>query len=266
MRAVAVVGSLTSDVVDGRPPRPGGAPFYAAGALRLLGRPALIVTRCAESDRPALLPRLVAQGVPVEWVPSSATFRYRLDYRGEERSLVVEEAPGPWQPGPWLELLHGVRWIHVGALARGEFPPAVLAVLARGRLLSYDAQGLVRPEATGPVTLAGAPDAEVLRHVAILKLAEEEARVLVGGTDRAALASLGVREVVVTRGERGSLVLADGEVEDVPALPVRTADPTGAGDAFAVAYLVSRGAGLRPAASARRATAVVAELLVRRTR
>jgi sugar/nucleoside kinase (ribokinase family) len=101
----------------------------------------------------------------------------------------------------------------------------------------------------------------------VLKLAEEEARVLVGGPDEAALRSLGVPEVVVTLGSRGSLVLAEGRLERVAARPVDgKVDPTGAGDAFAAAYLVSRASGHAPAAAARRATAVVAGLLDGRLR
>jgi sugar/nucleoside kinase (ribokinase family) len=46
----------------------------------------------------------------------------------------------------------------------------------------------------------------------------------------------------------------------VPARLV-AADPTGAGDAFAVAYLGSRAGGHAPASAARRATALVAALL-----
>jgi sugar/nucleoside kinase (ribokinase family) len=49
-------------------------------------------------------------------------------------------------------------------------------------------------------------------------------------------------------------------VEHVPARLV-AADPTGAGDAFAVAYLGSRAGGHAPASAARRATALVAALL-----
>jgi sugar/nucleoside kinase (ribokinase family) len=263
VRGVAVVGSLASDVVDGGPPRPGGAPYYAAAALRLIGTPALIVTRCAESDRSSLLPRLVALGTPVEWVAADATFRFRLDYDGGERTLVLEEAPGPWSPGPWLQGLRSTRAVHVGPLTRGEFPAEVLAALARGRRLSLDGQGLVRAAGLGQVRLEREPDLDLLRHVRILKLAEDEAVALAGAADEASLAALGVAEVVVTRGAEGSLVLADGALEEVPAVPV-DADPTGAGDAFAIAYLVAREARLAPAAAARRATAVVAELLVRR--
>ena len=145
--------------------------------------------------------------------------------------------------------------MHVGALARSDFPAETLAALARDRRLSFDGQGLVRPARTGPLALDAEYDPEVLRHVSILKLAEEEARVLVGEPDADALRSLGVPEIVVTFGSEGSLVFAEGRLERVPARPVGgEVDPTGAGDAFIAAYLVSRSSGYAPVPAARRAT------------
>ena len=121
------------------------------------------------------------------------------------------------------------------------------------------------PARTGPLQLDAAYDPEVLRHVSILKLAEEEARTLVGEPDESALRSLGVPEVVVTLGSEGSLVLADGKLEQVPAQAAGEVDPTGAGDASRPSYLASRSSGHAPAAAARRATALVAGLLARRS-
>jgi sugar/nucleoside kinase (ribokinase family) len=97
-------------------------------------------------------------------------------------------------------------------------------------------------------------DHELLRHVWVLKLAEEEAEVLGDPT------ALGVREVVVTHGSRGATLYLRGHSERIPARAI-TGDPTGAGDAFATAYVVGRNAGFAPAGAARRATAVVASLL-----
>jgi len=76
-----------------------------------------------------------------------------------------------------------------------------------------------------------------------------------------------VAEVVVTLGSRGSLVLARGRLERVTARPLKgRVDPTGAGDAFAAAYLAGRAGGQSPVASARRATALVGGLLGGRAR
>jgi sugar/nucleoside kinase (ribokinase family) len=267
---VAVLGNLALDRVDGGPPRPGGGPFHAARALRTLDRTALVVARCAAADRALLQPPLVRLGVPVLWRTGAATARFAIDYdAGGDRRMVVEEVGSPWLPAD-LELgpeLARVAWLHVAPLARSDVPAETLAVLVRKCRLSFDGQGLVRPARTGPLELDADYDRDLLRFVSILKLAEEEARVLVGDPTERALRSLGVREVVVTRGSRGAIVLAAGKVEEVPVRPVRGAlDPTGAGDAFAASYLVSRSSGLAPAAAARRAAAVVAALLSGRRR
>jgi sugar/nucleoside kinase (ribokinase family) len=143
--------------------------------------------------------------------------------------------------------------VHVGPLARSDFPPETLAELARGRRLSYDGQGLVRPARTGPLVLDPAFDPALLRPVSILKLSEEEAEMV--GVEH------GVPEVLVTLGARGVVVHADGESVRVAATTRSSGDPTGAGDMFAAAYLVARADGAPPVAAAERACAVVAGLL-----
>jgi sugar/nucleoside kinase (ribokinase family) len=232
----------------------------------VLGRPALVGAKCAEADRRTLLPPLVGLGLPVLWRAGDSTAAFSFRYEGDRRSMVVDEVGPAWSVAD-LRGLERADWVHVGALARSDFPAETLAALARDRHVSFDGQGLVRPARTGPLQLDGDYDPEVLRHVNVLKLAEEEAHVLVGEPDEGALQSLAVPEVVVTLGSRGSLVLADGRLERVSARPVDGAiDPTGAGDSFAAAYLVSRAGGHAPVAAARRATALVAGLLGRRLR
>jgi len=264
VRPLAVVGNLSLDRVDGGEPRAGGAPFHAARALRVLGRPAIVAAKGAEADRRLLLPPLVRLGLPVLWRGGDSTAAFSFRYSGNLRSMVVD-ALGPVWTAADLRGLERAYWVHAGALARSDFPAETLAALARDRRLSFDGQGLVRPAATGPLALDAEYDPEVLRHVSVLKLAEEEARVLVGEPDAGALASLGVPEVVVTFGSEGSLVFAEGRLERVPARPAGgEADPTGAGDAFTAAYLVSRSAGYAPVPAAGRASAIVADLLARR--
>ena len=266
MPSLAVVGNLSRDLVDGGPPRVGGPPFHASRALRALNCRAVVAAKCAEGHRRELLPPLIALGVPVVWRPSSSTASFSFRYDGDRRLMSVDALGDPWTPAE-VRRLGGERWVHVGAVARSDFPAATLAELARERRVSLDGQGLVRPARTGPLKLDSDYDPEVLRFVSVLKLAEEEALAAVGEPTEDALRSLGVAEVVVTLGSRGSLVLADGRLERVVAVPVAgEIDPTGAGDAFAVAYLVSRQSGHAPVAAARRATALVSGLLGRRLR
>ena len=153
------------------------------------------------------------------------------------------------------------RWVHVAPLARTDFPAETLAALARGRRLSLDGAGpRARPARPGELRLDADYDPELL---APRLDAEAERR---GGRACSAIpaALLGVPEVVVTHGSRGSTVYVGGRAERVPALPRSRRDPTGAGDAFSISYVAARSAGLAPAAAARRATAVVGAVLAAR--
>jgi sugar/nucleoside kinase (ribokinase family) len=234
--------------------------------LRVLGRPSLVAVKGADADRRLLLPPLVRLGVPVLWRGGEKTAAFSFLYDGDRREMVVDALGPSWTPAD-LRGLERADWVHVGALARSDFPAATLAALARDHRISFDGQGLVRPDRRGPLELDAEYDPEVLRHVSVLKLAEDEARTVAGEPSEEALRALGVPEVLVTLGSRGSLVLAEGRLVAVPARAVDgEVDPTGAGDAFSAAYLVSRASGHAPVPAARRATALVAGLLGRRLR
>jgi sugar/nucleoside kinase (ribokinase family) len=254
MHRLGVVGLVTLDRVDGGLPRLGGAPFYAAQAMRLLGHPAVLATKVADEDRH----RLSALGLPVTARTAERTIVFRIENREEGRLMAIEELGDPWTPGDvraWLgATLAGCGWVHAGALTRADFPAETLAALRRGRRLSLDGQALVRPYRTGEIEFDAEFDREVLRQVDVLKLSEEEARELsLSPTDRS-LGSLGVPEIVLTLGRRGSIVYADGLAEHVPTRPLDWADPTGAGDVFMAAYASFRLRRHAPPSAARLAT------------
>ena len=178
--------------------------------------------------------------------------------------MAVDAIADPWTADELVGPLGAVRWVHVAPLTRSDFPASTLAALARGRRLSFDAQGLARPARTGPLALDADYDPEMLRSVSILKISDEEAELLVDGYSERALGCLGVPEVVVTLGSRGCIVYSDGVAELVRSHAVPSADPTGAGDSFATAYLAARSGGSPPVAAGRRACALVADLLAGR--
>lgn len=60
------------------------------------------------------------------------------------------------------------------------------------------------------------------------------------------VARLGPRTVVIKLGERGALVLHDGDLFESPAVPVTVVDTVGAGDAFVAGYLTERLTGASP--------------------
>ena len=264
MRPVAVVGSLSLDSVDGGPLRIGGGAYYGARALTALAYPARVVARCADADRTTLQPQLEAVGVPATVLAGRTTTRFSLQYSGQERQVVVESVGDGWSTKDAAAVnraLADCDWLHVAPLLRSDFPAATLAVIARGRRLSLDGQGLVRVARPGPLELDPDFDPALLEHVTVLKLAEEEAQTLTDDPEFTPLLELGVPEVVVTFGARGSLVLGEGIRERIHA-PRLPHDPTGAGDSFAAGYVAARSAGEGPVAAARGATDLVARLLV----
>jgi sugar/nucleoside kinase (ribokinase family) len=262
VRLLGVVGLVSLDRVDGGLPRLGGAPFYAARALRLLGHPAVVVTKLAAEDSGR---GLHALGVPVVSRPAARTIAFRIENERGGRRMEIEELGEPWTPDEargWVgEALADVDWIHAGALTRDDFPAETLALLRRGRRLSLDGQALVRAARTGPVELDASYDAALLRHVDVLKLAQDEADALGLTYDERSLRALGVREVVVTLGAKGCVVYSDGLAEHLPARPLEVADPTGAGDIFMAAYLSYRRRRHAPATAAHLASEVAHRLL-----
>jgi len=94
---------------------------------------------------------------------------------------------------------------------------------------------------------------------------EHEARLIAGDTDtaRAIDALTGrVSTLVVTRGARGALLVADGECLEVPAVKVASVvDTTGAGDQFAAGFLAAMVRGGDPAACLTAGTRAAANVI-----
>jgi sugar/nucleoside kinase (ribokinase family) len=263
VRPLAVIGPLSRDLVAGGGSRIGGGPWYAARALRALRQEAVVVAKCGEAEREPYLRSLSALGLPVAITAAGQTtsFSFRYDPDGR-REMQVEAIGEPWSEGDEPErALRRVEWVHLAPLLRGDFPAETLERVARRRRVLLDGHGLVRVRRTGALTLDGDFDRSLLRHVSILKLADEEARAMLGnGGELEELRGLGVPEVLVTFGAGGSLVVTRDVTAPIVARPA-AGEPTGAGDAFSIAYLSARAAGHRPLSAARRASALVTALL-----
>jgi putative hydrolase of the HAD superfamily len=265
---IALVGQSVIDRVTlpGYPPveRLGGAPIFAAQAVARAGAHAVILTRGAT----AVLRRPLQElGLPIIVGQSTRSCISEMELRPDGSCADSFAAFGePFTPADvagWMEPgLRGTSLVVCGAQWRADFSAETLAALAAsGRRIYLDGQGPLRAPQLGPVCLEPVLTPALLQHVAVLKLAEEEALVALGGFDAEAARALGVL-VVVTRGDKGAIVLADGAAIEVGVEPVLgLADTVGAGDAFLALMAVEETRGAPVVEAVRRACAGVAAML-----
>jgi sugar/nucleoside kinase (ribokinase family) len=265
---VTVLGNLAIDIINGAPPSPGGCASFAGVALQAAGGRGQIIAMGAERDH-ALFDGLMHRfGSLVRILPSDVTSAFSLDYDDTDHRHMGVRAIGPvWAPADVDAADPKTTWVHLAPLLRTDFPAETLAALdARGHRVAYDGQGLVRADRLGPLVEDHHFGADLLTHLDILKLAEDEAVIVAGGSFDAETAKrLGVPEILVTYGSEGCDIYLDGTVERVPAawrvLDVQT---TGAGDMFTACYVAHRAAGEDPHRAAELASTLVARELDKR--
>ncbi len=260
---VTVMGNLAIDVIDGAPPSPGGCASFAGVALSAVDVPGRLVAMGAERDH-ALFDDLVERFAPaLRILPSDCTSSFRLDYTDVDHRRMFVDAVGPvWGPAEIEAANPDTTWLHLAPLLRTDFPAETLALLhARGHRIVNDGQGLVRADTVGPLVVDRHFSPDLLRHIRVLKLAEDEAVIVADGEfDESTATQLGVPEVLVTFGSEGCDIYTDGTVVRVPAAwRVEGVQTTGAGDMFTACYTAHRAAG----ADTRRAVELASELVAR---
>jgi sugar/nucleoside kinase (ribokinase family) len=257
------MGNLAVDVINGAPPSPGGCASFAGVALEAMAGPGRIIGIAAEHDHALFDPLVDRFGSFLRILPGQRTSSFRLDYVDVDHRTMTVEAIGPvWGQAEIAAADPDTTWIHLAPLLRGDFPAETLALLAsRGHRIVYDGQGLVRADRLGPLTLDRHFSAEMLPHLTVLKLAEDEAVIVADGEFDASTAErLGVPEILVTFGSEGCDVYTEGSVVRVPAAwQVSGVQTTGAGDMFTACYTANRSAGADP----REAVALASELVAR---
>lgn len=260
---VTVLGNLAIDIINGGPPTPGGCASFAGVALAATDVPGRLIAMGAERDH-ALFDDLAERLGPIlRILPSDRTSGFRLDYTDVDHRRMSVDAVGPvWGAAEVESADPDTTWLHLAPLMRTDFPAETLALLdSRGHRIVYDGQGLVRADRVGPMVLDRHFSPELLRHISVLKLAEDEAVIVADGPfDESVAARLGVPEILVTYGTEGCDIYADGAVVRVPAAwRVEDVQATGAGDMFTASYTAHRAEGM----DSRRAVELASELVAR---
>jgi fructokinase len=248
---VLVIGEALIDVVrsrDGSETRfVGGSPLNVAVALGRLGEAVtflssvgddrdgdLIAAHLAESGVALAQPRAGLTSTAIATVGDDGSAEYEFDIHWALDAGELPEASITHTGSIAMFLEPGAsqvrEWIRAGT----------------GGLVSIDPN--IRPALLGTPGAARAQFEEILPYVDIVKLSDEDAHWLYPDVDPVvvmrSIQDSGVDLVALTRGERGTLLLAATSLVDLPAHAVTVKDTIGAGDSFmgALLYGVARDA------------------------
>jgi ribokinase len=276
--AVVVVGSISVDLtVAADPlPRPGetviGTRFstvlggkganQAVAAARAGAATTMVGAVGRDTFAAVALDALRAEHVDVGWVDevegATGVAHIRVDARTGENDIVfVPEANGALTPARVEEALTAAAPSSPVVLLQLETP--LEATLATARVCAQLGLRLV----LDPAPASPLPD-ELWQGVWLACPNETEAEVLTGrrvtdvrSAERAAgwFLERGVRQVVLTRGGRGTVVVGPNGTTEIPAFGVTPVDTTAAGDAFAGTLGAAVAAGLAWPVALRRAAA-----------
>jgi len=248
-----VVGAISRDLIVGRDgamaSRSGGGVHHGGLALARLGASVHIVTRVHPEDEAELLAPLRAEAVDLLALPSRATTTYRNDYGAREDRHELKAASDPIEPEDVPANWRKPDLVQLTPLHPHDVVPET-AVALRG-LKGLDVQGLLRePGSDGPDILR-----RFLARVDVVQVSESDLSALVREeSPQRFVQRLGVKEMIITRGDRGATIVSARESREVPTQRVEDGDPIGAGDVFLASYLLLRVSGRDPVGAARGAT------------
>ena len=211
---------------------PGGTSFYFAHAIKHLSTEGFqLITALADSEMP-VVDDLRTDGIEVKVLPSIHSICFENIY-GEDTNERKQRVTAKADP------------FTIEGLA-DDFSLDVIKYLAGKGLLSLDVQGYLREVQNEEVLAVDwAEKEEALKYIHILKANEHEMEVLTQCSDpydaAVKLADWGVKEVLLTLGDKGSLIYVDERFYEIPAYPVENvADATGCGDTYMAGYLYMR--------------------------
>jgi len=244
---ICCVGHITRDKVitqTGVRFMPGGTSHYVSCALMSLKADYTVVTKMKASDFEEIKNQY--ETPRIRFIASKKTTFFENIY-GENPDDRVQKVLAKADHFT-REDLKGISasWFHLGPLLNNDIPVGVIEMLSRITRISIDAQGFLRKLQGDKVVPCDWKNKDaMLPLIDILKVNEEEATTLSGVVDPFEacryLGERGIKEVVLTRGGKGSMIWSDGEIIEIDAVvPSRIVDPTGCGDTYMAGYLFKR--------------------------
>ncbi|MFD0795816.1 PfkB family carbohydrate kinase [Mucilaginibacter litoreus] len=248
MYDICCIGHITLDKVvtpKAEKHMAGGTAFYFSNAIRNMDVKYKLVTAVAGNELPNVA-TLTDKGIDVKVMPSAHSVYFENIYgdNQDNRTQRVLQKADAFTTGD-LEDVEATIF-HLGALLADDMSTEFIKSLFERGNVSVDAQGYLREVVNQQVNaIDWADKREALQYIDILKVNEHELEVLTGIPDikqgAKVLAEWGVKEVVVTLGSMGSVILSDDIFYTIPAYkPTEIVDATGCGDTYMAGYLYKR--------------------------
>lgn len=232
MTDICCIGHITLDEI--RMPfttsyLPGGTAWYFSNAISQLPVQYQLITAVADSEN-YFVTGLENTGVSVQCFSTAHTINFINSYaeNQDQRTQKVTQQADPFTADQMATANASI--IHLGPLLANDVSPEFIPQLAAKAKVSLDVQGYLRNvenEKVMPVSWQNA--AQTFPYIYYLKASEQELEVLTSCTDiyagAKALAAAGVKEVIVTLGSLGSVILSEGNFYTIPAYnPIATID------------------------------------------
>lgn len=267
---ICCIGHITKDRIvtpKNEVIMPGGTTYYFSHGISHLINSSKhnvkykLIASLAEKDLKAV-EDIRNLGIEVEVVNSKETVFFENIYGNNQnnRKQRVNALADPFTVEDVKEVQ--AKYICLGSLLPDDFPLEVVKYLSNKGAVVMDAQGYLRNVKDGKVFPCDWNNKfEFFKYIDILKVNEYEVEVLTGKKDlhqaASQLAEWGIKEVLLTLGSFGSIVLVDGVFYDIDAYePISVVDATGCGDTYVMGYVYKRVQGADPLEAAKFATAV----------
>jgi sugar/nucleoside kinase (ribokinase family) len=266
MYDICGVGHITLDKVvtpNAVKHMPGGTSYYFSHAIRNMQLRYLLVTSLGAPEMPVVA-NLRARGIAINAYESAFSVYFENIYSVnlEDRTQRVLHKADPFTPEQVKNIQ--AKIFHLGPLLADDMSASFIKNLSAQGRISLDVQGLLRTVENNNVILGDWPEKkEALRYIDILKANDQEMKVITGCKDVRAgallLAEWGVKEVVITLGNRGSVIYTAGKFYEIPVfIPHNESDSTGCGDTYMAGYLSQRIPGKEPQQAGEFASAMAA--------
>lgn len=252
MHELCCVGHITLDKIvtpKNTVHMPGGTSYYFSHAIKHFDDVDYALVTAVGATEMDVVEKLRGEGIQVSVMPSKYSVYFENIY-GENQNNRTQRVLAKADPFT-IDALKEVdaKIFHLGSLLADDFSIDVVRYLSGKGLVSADSQGYLREVRDTNVFAVDWPEKkEVLKYVHFLKANEHEMEVLTGSADfRVAGKTLyewGVKEVLLTFGDMGSVIYDGKSFHNIPAYkPKEVVDATGCGDTYMTGYLYQRSKG-----------------------